>query len=115
MGMPFTGLAKAFMEHGPHRIGSIYRKAIYREYTDGTFSAVKPRPAEWEHAGILGLILRAEVGDTIKVVFKNNGTHPYSMHPHGVCGQTWCPCRRPRCSPSTWSPTIPASGSSTAT
>src|SRR5579862_4676902 len=84
MGMPFMGVAKAIMEHGPHRIGSIYRKAIYREYTDGTFSALKPRPAEWEHAGILGPILRAEVGDTIKVVFKNNGSHPYSMHPHGV-------------------------------
>ena len=39
---------------------------------------------EWEHTGILGPILRAEVGDTIRVVFKNNATHPYSMHPHGV-------------------------------
>jgi hephaestin len=24
------------------------------------------------------------VGDTIRVVFKNNGSHPYGMHPHGV-------------------------------
>jgi manganese oxidase len=32
----------------------------------------------------MGPILRAEVGDTIKVVFKNNATHPFSMHPHGV-------------------------------
>jgi hypothetical protein len=23
-------------------------------------------------------------GDTIKIVFKNNATHAYSMHPHGV-------------------------------
>jgi len=84
MGMPFMGVAKAIMEHGPHRIGSTYRKAIYREYTDDTFSALKPRPAEWEHAGILGPILRAEVGDTIQVIFKNHGSHPYSMHPHGV-------------------------------
>jgi len=84
MNMPFMSIAKSFMEHGPHRIGHIYKKAIYREYTDATFTALKPRPPEWEHAGILGPILRAEVGDTIKVVFKNNGTHPYSMHPHGV-------------------------------
>jgi FtsP/CotA-like multicopper oxidase with cupredoxin domain len=28
--------------------------------------------------------LRGEVGDTIRVVFKNNATHPYSLHPHGV-------------------------------
>ena len=33
---------------------------------------------------ILGPILHAEVVDTIKVIFKNNATHPYSMHPHGV-------------------------------
>jgi FtsP/CotA-like multicopper oxidase with cupredoxin domain len=28
--------------------------------------------------------MRAEVGDTIKVVFKNNTDFPASMHPHGV-------------------------------
>ena len=84
MGMPFEGNAKAYMEHGPHRIGHVYKKAIYREYTDATFSTLKPRSSEWEHLGILGPLLRAEVGDTIKILFKNNGTHPYSMHPHGV-------------------------------
>jgi FtsP/CotA-like multicopper oxidase with cupredoxin domain len=84
MDMAFTGMARDFMEHGPHRIGSTYRKAIFREYADGTFTTLRPRQAEWEHAGILGPILRAEVGDTITVVFKNNGTHPYSMHPHGM-------------------------------
>ena len=33
---------------------------------------------------MLGPLIRAEVGDTIKVFFKNNGTRPYSVHPHGV-------------------------------
>ena len=84
MGMPFMDYAKLYTERGPHRIGSTYRKAIYREYTDETFATLKPRPAEWEHTGMLGPVLRAEVGDTIKVVFKNNGTHPFTMHPHGV-------------------------------
>ena len=84
MGMKFDGYSKVFVDRGPHRIGSIYRKALYREYTDETFARLKPRPAEWESSGILGPILRAEVGDTIRVVFKNNATHPYSMHPHGV-------------------------------
>ncbi len=83
-GKPFEGMAKFFMEHGPHRIGHIYKKAVYREYTDATFTQLKPRPPEEQYLGILGPILRAEVGDTVKVVFKNNGTHPYSMHPHGV-------------------------------
>ena len=84
MGMKFEGYPKVFTEQGPHRIGTTYRKAIYREYTDETFTKLKPREPNWEHAGILGPILRAEVGDTIRVVFKNNGTHPASMHSHGV-------------------------------
>ena len=33
---------------------------------------------------MLGPLLRAEVGDTIRVVFRNNGSHPYTLHPHGV-------------------------------
>lgn len=84
MGMPFAGYEKLFSERGPHRIGSTYRKAVYREYTDDTFTHLKPRPPEWEHLGLLGPVLRAEVGDTIRVVFKNNATHPFTMHPHGV-------------------------------
>ncbi len=84
MGMKFEGYSKVFTERGPHRIGTMYRKAIYREYADETFAHLKARSPEWEHAGILGPILRAEVGDTIRILFKNNATHPYSMHPHGV-------------------------------
>ncbi|MFQ5927899.1 MAG: multicopper oxidase domain-containing protein, partial [Terriglobia bacterium] len=84
MGTPFGPFAKRFTERGPDRIGKVYRKAIYREYTDETFTTLKPRPSEWEHLGILGPLLRAEVGNTIQVVFKNNASRPYSMHPHGV-------------------------------
>lgn len=84
MGMKFDGYAATFMQRGPHSIGHVYRKAIYREYTDASFAMLKPRPPEWQYQGILGPVLRAEVGDTIRVVFKNNATRPYSMHPHGV-------------------------------
>ncbi|HZQ67925.1 MAG TPA: multicopper oxidase domain-containing protein [Terriglobales bacterium] len=61
-----------------------YRKACFHEYTDATFKTAKPRTAAWEHLGVLGPVIRAEVGDTIKVVFKNNASRPYSVHPHGV-------------------------------
>jgi FtsP/CotA-like multicopper oxidase with cupredoxin domain len=84
MGTPFMGFSKLMTEKGPHRIGTVYRKALYREYTDATFTTLKPKAREWEHTGALGPVLRGEVGDTIRVVFKNAGTHPYSMHPHGV-------------------------------
>jgi manganese oxidase len=84
MGMEFSGYGKVFTQRGPHRIDTTYRKAIYREYTDDTFSKLKLRPPEWEHLGMLGPVLRAEAGDTIRFVFKNNATHPFSVHAHGV-------------------------------
>ena len=83
-GRPFTDDENVFVGRGPQRIGSVYKKALYREYTDGTFAHLKPRPPEWQHLGMLGPAIQAEVGDTIKVVFKNNATRPYGMHPHGV-------------------------------
>lgn len=61
-----------------------FRKAVYREYTDATFQTLKPRPSQWEHLGVLGPLIRAEVGDTIKVFFKNNTKFFCSMHPHGL-------------------------------
>ena len=84
MGMNFDGYAATFIQSGPHSIGKVYRKAVYREYTDASFTQLKLRAPEWEHLGILGPVLRAEVGDTIRVVFRNHATRPYSMHPHGV-------------------------------
>jgi len=34
--------------------------------------------------GMMGPVIRAVVGDTIKVVFRNNTDFPASVHPHGV-------------------------------
>lgn len=61
-----------------------FRKAVYHQYVDASFSVLTQRPAEWEHLGILGPLIRAEVGDTIKIVFKNNTKIFCSMHPHGL-------------------------------
>jgi manganese oxidase len=61
-----------------------YLKAIFREYTDASFRTLKPRLPAWEHLGILGPLIRAEVGDTIQVFFKNNTKLTCSMHPHGL-------------------------------
>jgi FtsP/CotA-like multicopper oxidase with cupredoxin domain len=60
------------------------KKAIYREYTDATFATLKPRPTEWAHLGFLGPLVRAEVGDTITIVFRNNAKFAAAVHPHGV-------------------------------
>ena len=83
-GRPFNEIERPWMEPGPQVIGRKAKKALYREYTDGTFSVLKPTPLEWEHLGFLGPLIRAEVGDTIVVVFRNNAAFPASVHPHGV-------------------------------
>jgi len=83
-GKPFDKSTVIWVEQGKDRIGKVYRKAIYREYTDATFQTLKPRPAELQHMGLLGPLIRAEVGDTIEITFRNNTTQRYGMHPHGV-------------------------------
>ncbi len=80
----WNDVQRPFMTAGDMHVGRLARKAIYREYTDSTFATLKPRPAEWDHLGILGPLLRAVVGDTIRVVFLNRASFPASMHPHGV-------------------------------
>lgn len=80
----FSDIEAHWMVRGPHEPGRIYKKALYREYTDASFATLKPRPAEWMHLGLLGPLIRAEVGDTIQVVFRNNARFPASVHPHGV-------------------------------
>ncbi|CAK6441526.1 unnamed protein product [Pipistrellus nathusii] len=73
--------SQIYFEQGPTRIGGTYQKLVYREYTDASFQTQKARE---EHLGILGPVIKAEVGDTLKVTFYNNGSLPLSMQPHGL-------------------------------
>ncbi|MDH3487189.1 MAG: hypothetical protein OEL82_03985 [Nitrosopumilus sp.] len=45
-GHEFNEDENVFVENSPGRIGSKYIKALYREYTDDTFSELKPRTSE---------------------------------------------------------------------
>ncbi|MGY3319751.1 multicopper oxidase domain-containing protein [Arthrobacter sp. TE12232] len=83
-GEPFDAAAAVFTQQGPQRIGSTYIKSLYREYTDSSFRTLKPRIAADQHLGMLGPVIRAVVGDTIKVIFKNNLDRPAAVHAHGV-------------------------------
>lgn len=83
-GQPFDDEANVFVENGPDRIGKVYHKSLYREYTDQNFTTRKEADPKWQHLGMLGPVIHAEVGDSIQVVFKNNTQFPASMHPHGV-------------------------------
>jgi hephaestin len=83
-GKPFDDVADTYVKAGPDRIGSTYTKCLYHGYTDATFKTPIKRAAQDAYLGLLGPVIRAEVGDTIKVTFKNNCSFPASIHPHGV-------------------------------
>jgi hephaestin len=83
-GKPFDPVAATYTEGGPGKIGARYVKCLYRGYTDGTFRHLRRRPADQAYLGILGPVIHAAVGDTIKVVFRNTCSFPTSVHPHGV-------------------------------
>jgi len=58
-----------------------WKKTRYIEYRDDSFTTPKPQPA-W--LGLLGPVIRGEVGDTIYVHFLNKSRIPHSIHAHGV-------------------------------
>ncbi len=83
-GEPFDEVARTYVARGPDRIGSTYLKCLYRGYTDAGFGSLAARAATDAYLGFLGPVIRAEVGDTITVVFRNGCRMPTSVHPHGV-------------------------------
>lgn len=84
MGSALNAQQATYVYNKPQQIGSVYLKAIYHGYTDGSFKTRIARPPEWAHLGILGPVLRAEVGDTLRVVVRNNARRAYSLHVHGL-------------------------------
>uniref|UniRef100_A0A8D0EZH6 Plastocyanin-like domain-containing protein n=1 Tax=Strix occidentalis caurina TaxID=311401 RepID=A0A8D0EZH6_STROC len=56
----------------------------YKEYTDDSFTEHKKRLTEEAHLGLLGPVIKAEVGESIRVTFRNNASRPFSIQPHGV-------------------------------
>lgn len=73
-----------FLNRSETTIGSKYKKAVYREYTDNSFTVRKNRTEEQEHLAVLGPLITANIDDTIEIVFKNMASRPYSIYAHGV-------------------------------
>ena len=85
--MPLSSAGYYFVTEGDQLIGRQYKKARFVEYTDETFRTPKNRSYWDQHLGILGPFIRAEVDETVKVVFRNNATRPYSVNAHNLPGQ----------------------------
>lgn len=71
------------LDNFSNQIGKHYKKVIYRQYEEETFTKRTEIPSI-KQSGILGPIIRAQVRDTLKIVFKNMASRPYSIYPHGV-------------------------------
>lgn len=50
----FSSYGHIFLSNKDGLLGSRYKKAVFREYTDGTFKIPQPRTGPEEHLGILG-------------------------------------------------------------
>uniref|UniRef100_A0A8C6VFZ2 Plastocyanin-like domain-containing protein n=1 Tax=Naja naja TaxID=35670 RepID=A0A8C6VFZ2_NAJNA len=76
-------IPSSYLDNFSNFIGKKYKKAVFRQYKDSSFT--KPTYAIWpKERGILGPVIRAEVRDTISIVFKNRASRPYSIYVHGV-------------------------------
>ncbi|XP_032852050.2 coagulation factor VIII isoform X2 [Tyto alba] len=75
-------ITSLFLEPGPQRIGSKYKKVVFVEYEDATFK--KRKVSDQLDKGILGPVIKGEVGDQFKIVFRNLASRPYNIYPHGL-------------------------------
>ncbi|KAM3862284.1 coagulation factor V [Diretmus argenteus] len=73
-----------YLKQSSNRIGGKYKKAVYTQYTDDTFTVRAENVQRKNEVGILGPVIRAQIRDIIKVVFKNMASRPYSIYPHGL-------------------------------
>ncbi|XP_026530402.1 coagulation factor VIII [Notechis scutatus] len=62
------------------KLSRSYKKVVFQEYFDSSFTRQIVRGELDEHLGILGPFIRGQVEDTIVVTFKNMASRPYSFH-----------------------------------
>ncbi|XP_031980102.1 coagulation factor VIII [Corvus moneduloides] len=75
-------MTRLYLEPGPQRIGSKYKKVVFVEYEDAAFK--KRKVSNQQDKGILGPVIKGEVGDQFKIVFRNLARRPYNIYPHGL-------------------------------
>lgn len=69
---------------------SVYPKLRFREYTNNKFTKRKTRRKEERHLGLLGPVLRATVGETIRVYVRGvvSGDDAFGFQVNGLEGST---------------------------
>ncbi|XP_061679795.1 coagulation factor V isoform X2 [Syngnathoides biaculeatus] len=72
-----------YLQQSSTRIGRKYKKAVYTLYNESFTERIENKQRKSE-LGVLGPVIRAQVRDVIKIVFKNMASRPYSIYPHGL-------------------------------
>ncbi|XP_035525387.1 coagulation factor VIII isoform X1 [Morone saxatilis] len=62
-----------------HHLGYRYKKVVYVEYTDGSFTQRK-NPENT----LLGPLLKGKVNDQIYITFRNLASRPFNIYPNGL-------------------------------
>ncbi|XP_041663458.1 coagulation factor V [Cheilinus undulatus] len=73
-----------YLRQSPTRIGKKYKKAVYTQYKNESFTERTESKQRKNELGILGPVIRAQIRDVITIVFKNMASRPYSIYPHGL-------------------------------
>ncbi|XP_055783538.1 coagulation factor VIII-like isoform X2 [Salvelinus fontinalis] len=72
-------LFSEYFPRGPHQLGHEYKKVVYVEYTDQTFTKRKSPVKR-----LLGPLLRGQVDEHFQIVFKNLASRPFNIYPNGL-------------------------------
>ncbi|KAM6955146.1 coagulation factor V-like [Lycodopsis pacificus] len=73
-----------YLRQSSTRIGGKYKKAVYTLYKNESFTERLESKQRKNELGILGPVIRAQIRDVVKIVFKNKASRPYSIYPHGL-------------------------------
>ncbi|XP_055006712.1 coagulation factor V-like [Boleophthalmus pectinirostris] len=73
-----------YLTNSEVRIGQKYKKAVFTLYKNESFTEKSETKQRRNELGILGPVIRAQIRDVVKIVFKNMASRPYSIYPHGL-------------------------------
>ncbi|XP_052005616.1 coagulation factor VIII-like [Xyrauchen texanus] len=76
---PSSASSSEWFRKGPQRLGGVYKKVAFVEYTDKTFTEKKTTGRM-----LIGPELRGEVGDKFQIIFKNKASRPFNIYPNGL-------------------------------
>ncbi|XP_029298113.1 LOW QUALITY PROTEIN: coagulation factor VIII [Cottoperca gobio] len=72
-------LQSGYLPAAPHHLGYKYKKAVFVEYTDGSFTQRKNIGKT-----MLGPLLKGKINDQIHITLRNLASWPFNIYPNGL-------------------------------